>query len=182
MIREIDLLSYLPAYLKKYKELVAALLAQNEEIEKIWKEAERILNNRFLETADRTGLERFERLMKLDSYGQIEERRFRCRAKWNEQKNYTPAWLRSQLDYLCGEDGYNLSIVAEKYLLVIQVALKSKNNVVSIRDMLARIMPANMLWDVTLLYNQHVTLQPYTHGELSKYTYSKLRNEVLTNA
>lgn len=45
--------------------------------------------------------------------------------------------------------------------------------------MLARIVPANLLTDVQLKYNQHRQLTAYTHDQLSVRTHGQLREEVL---
>jgi len=181
MTREIDLVGYLPPYLKEYRELVQTLLVQGKELEDIWEEIDKILNNAFIATADADGLPIFEQLLNVDTYGTLEERRFRCRAKWNENKNYTLRWLREQLDILCGKDGYVMEVIPEQYFIYVKVALVSKNNEQTIRDMLSRILPQNMMYKVSLIYNKHRVLGVYTHRGLSLYTHNQLRNEVLSD-
>ena len=63
MIREVDLASYLPAFMQNYKEPVAALEAENPEFQNLWQGAERALNNHFISTADEYGLSRYEKLL-----------------------------------------------------------------------------------------------------------------------
>ena len=61
MKREIDLMEYLPMYMRKYREVGAALEAQEPEFVLAWKAAERTLYNEFIETADEAGISRFEK-------------------------------------------------------------------------------------------------------------------------
>ena len=59
MIREVDLVSYLPPYLQEYnQETVAALEAENPEFRLIWEASDRVLYNEFIATADEYGISR----------------------------------------------------------------------------------------------------------------------------
>ena len=48
MIREVDLVSYLPPFMQTYKEPVAALEAENPEIQIVWKATDKVMKNRFI--------------------------------------------------------------------------------------------------------------------------------------
>ena len=65
MKREVDLVSYLPPFMQKYREPVAALEAEKPEFDLIWDSMDRIFYNRFISTADEYGISRFERMMEL---------------------------------------------------------------------------------------------------------------------
>jgi len=45
---------------------------------------------------------------------------------------------------------------------------------------LQRVIPANMIIDLRLIYNQHLTLKQFTHAHLQTYTHNQLRNEVIS--
>ena len=47
--------------------------------------------------------------------------------------------------------------------------------------MLNRVVPANMVIDLDLLYNQHSDFDGLTHEELSVYTHQQLRDEVISH-
>ena len=57
--------------------------------------------------------------------------------------------------------------------------LTARSNFEEVQKMLARIVPANLLTDVQLKYNQHRQLTAYTHDQLSVRTHGQLREEVL---
>ena len=66
MIREVDLVSYLPPYLQEYnQETVAALEAENPEFRLIWEASDRVLYNEFIATADEYGISRFEKILNI---------------------------------------------------------------------------------------------------------------------
>ena len=84
MIREVDLVSYLPPFLAEYKEIRAALAAEDPEFRIIWEAADRVLRNEFIATADEFGVSRYEKLLGITPYEkeQLESRRNRVMARW----------------------------------------------------------------------------------------------------
>ena len=84
MIREVDLVSYLPPFMQNYKETVAALEAENPEFAIIWKATDKVLYNHFISKADEYGLSRFEKLLGIfpTSDDTLESRRSRVQSKW----------------------------------------------------------------------------------------------------
>lgn len=60
----------------------------------------------------------------------------------------------------------------------IRVMLKVKQNYDDVETLLNRIVPENLVLDLSLMYNQHQTLAAFTHAQLAAYTHYFLRNEV----
>ena len=100
MIREIDLMSYLPEYLQEYKELEKALKAQQPEVQKLAEATERIKNNQFITTADEEGIRKFETMLEVTALDNdtLENRKFRVLSRWNNTIPYTAAVLRKRLE------------------------------------------------------------------------------------
>ena len=180
MIREVELKSYLPDFLQGYKELHEAMQAQNPELEDL---IEVTRDNLFIISCNEQGIEKFERMLGIKALDEdtLDNRKFRILSKWNNAIPYTTKILHQKLETLCGKDGYELEILPEQYIVTVRVALKSKRNYEMVRNMLDEAIPANMMIDLSLLYNKHELLEQYTHGQLSMYTYKQLRNEVLKN-
>ncbi len=183
MIREVDLVNYLPDFLQSYKELTAALQAQDSEIQRMEDITETIKNSSFILYCDIWGIERFENMLGIKPLDgdTLENRRFRILSSWNNSVPYTIRTLRENLEILCGKDGYELAVLSEQYMVIVRIALKSKRNFEMARDMMNKILPANMVLNLSLLYNQHKALGKYTYGQLSAYTHRQLRDEVLEN-
>ena len=97
MIRQVDLVSYLPPFMKAYKEPVAALDAENPEFYLMWSAVDRVLRNRFIETADEYGLSRYEKMLGIypSAEDTLESRRSRVRSKWFNKIPYTMKTLLS---------------------------------------------------------------------------------------
>lgn len=120
--KEIDLLSYLPNFLREYDELKAALDAENPEFELLWGQADKVLDNSFINTADEQGIKRFEKLMGIlpDSKSDLETRRNTVRVRWLSRLPYTYRMLLRQLYELCGNDfSVNKSFETDYFLQVV---------------------------------------------------------------
>lgn len=183
MIREVQLVSYLPEALQDYQELRETLQAQNPEIQELEDLTEVIKDNLFIVRCNEQGIGRFEKMLgmkPLDS-DTLENRRFRVLSLWNNTIPYTIPVLQKKLETICGKSGYSLAILSEQYKVVVRVALNNKRNLEMVKDMLEGVIPANMVIDLSLLYNKHEDLGKYTHGQLSARTYGQLRSEVLEN-
>lgn len=100
MIREVDLVSYLPPFMQSYKEPVAALEAENPEFSLMWSATDRCLRNRFISTADEYGISQFEKMLKIypTADDTLESRRSRVQSKWFNTIPYT--WKLQQLWYV----------------------------------------------------------------------------------
>lgn len=133
MIREVDLVSYLPQFMQAYKEPVAALEAENPEFVSIWKAVDRILYNHFISTADEYGISRYEKMIGISpAVGEsLESRRSTVQSRWMNNKVYT---LKALIDYLnanCGEGNYSVAIDPSTYTLYVIVD-ESKSNFINV--------------------------------------------------
>lgn len=154
MIRDVDLVSYFPPYLKEFKEMTVALEAENPEFVLVWTAADRILNNAFISTADEYGISRFETLLKIlpSAEDTLESRRARVMARWFNTIPYTWRVLLDKLISLCGENNFTIEkYFADGYLIKLQVALDLYGQVEELEHLLDTILPANLVWQSTNL-------------------------------
>jgi len=180
LIREVDLLSYIPDFLKEYEEMRVIQEVLQTEIQHMEDETEALFDNQFIMSSDLGNIRRYEQMLRLQASSRdtLADRRFKVLSKWNRIIPYTKVTLRPRLAVLCGEDGYTLEIDPEKKIIV-RVALKSKRNLNEVKRMLEEFVPCNMVIDLDLLYNQHHLLNEYTHRQLGAWTHRYIRNEVL---
>lgn len=181
MDREINILNYLPAILKEVKELKALSVCENPELVLLWDALENALNDQFVNDATEYGVSRLESILKIVSKGTdtLNDRKFRILTRLNEKLPYTVRTLQNQLSSLCGENGFTLEVNHAAYTLKVRVELTAKSNFNDVEALLDRVAPANMIIDLSLLYNQHLTLDGFTHSQLSAYTHDQLRNEAI---
>ena len=152
MIRDVDLVSYLPPFLQEYKETIAALEAENPEFILAWSAQDQILYNCFIETADSYGLSRYEKLLGIypTADDNLESRRSRVRARWVLLMPYTWNALLEKLNALCGNNDYIVSgNFSVGYTLTLITYLESYGAIDELHALLQEILPCNIVVEST---------------------------------
>lgn len=176
-----NLIEYLPSVLQEFEEFKELFKAEQKQIDELWEVIYEILNEAFIDTAENVGLKRWETILNITPLDTdtIAVRRMRIQAKLIEDVPYTWNNFIKMLDSLCGKDGYTLELKNKEYTLVIKVALTSKKMKEEVAAMCDRVVPANLILNIDLMYNTHGILRGYTHRQLRQFTHGQLRNEVL---
>lgn len=172
---------YLPPILLKTYEFPLLCDTEQPEIDRLRDAADAVLDAQFISTAGETAIARYEKIFGITPMDTdtLAERRFKVLAKINAQLPFSVRRLRQQLETLCGADGYKLELDGGKYALTVKVALTAKRNQQAVEELLADIVPANMVCTTSLLYNQHADLTRFTHAQLALLTHFEIREEVL---
>ena len=147
MLRQADLLSYLPSFMQEYREIAAVLNAENPEFDLILKRAENALDNEYITTADETGIKRFEKLLGLlpEEDDTIESRRAKVLALWFVSLPYTMRMLIKRLTLMCGADGFTVETDFEGYGISVITHFRVYSQLLKLRAMLQEMIPANMV-------------------------------------
>ena len=175
------MIDYLPEFLRGVKEFDAILtLAEQPEMVELWKAEENALNDQFISDATENGVSRWEKILGIvpKANDTLDVRKFSILTRINEQLPFTLVTLNEQLKTLCGEDGYDLKLDANNYTLSVKVALTAKSNLNDVDALLKRVVPANLVVNLSLKYNQHNVFSAYSHESLQAFTHEQLRNEV----
>lgn len=151
MIREVDLTVYLPEFMKEYKEPAAALKAENPEFHALWNAADRILQNRFILTADEYGISRFEKILGICPAGDdtLEARRMRVQNRWFNKLPYTIRMLCVKLSECLKE--YNFDIDADfrnAYEMTVMIYTSDDVRAGEVKYLLNGMVPANIVTDI----------------------------------
>ena len=172
---------YLPSILLKTYEFPLLCETEQPEIDRLHDAADAVLDAQFLSTAGEYAIQRYEKIFGVvpQDTDTLDERRFKVLAKINAQLPFSVRRLRQQLETLCGVDGYKLEVNGGRYTLTVKVALTAKRNQRAAEELLADIVPANMVCTTSLLYNQHADLTRFTHAQLALLTHFEIREEVL---
>jgi hypothetical protein len=181
MDREINLLNYLPSVMQEFKEFKVLAEAENPEVSALWSVLEDIMNDQFINDSTENGVKRWETILKIIPKGtdSLDVRKFRILTRLNEKLPYTFTALEQQLVTLCGADRFSLELNNGTYTLTVRVELAAKGKFDEVNELLKRTVPANIVIDLSLLYNQQSVLSGFTHGQLSAYTHNQLRIEVI---
>ena len=148
MIREVDLVSYLPPFMQSYKEPVAALEAENPEFSLMWSATDRCLRNRFISTADEYGISRFEKMLKIypTADDTLESRRSRVQSKWFSTIPYTWKVLLQKLLVLCGDSDFEVTgDFKTGYTLYIDTDLELYGQVEELENIINTMIPENLV-------------------------------------
>lgn len=178
---ERKLIDYYPEALKEFVEFQVLTDSEQREIEQLWNAGESVLADQFVSTATEAGLSRWEGILNIVPKGTstMEERRFLILTRLQEALPYTMRMLKRQLEALCGNQGYLILLKNNEYTLIIRVSLTVKSAFSDVRSLLERVVPANMVVDISLLYNQHITVGRFRHNQLKSFSHNKIRNEVI---
>lgn len=176
-----DLTKYVLDKFKDDKQFAVVVGMETPEIEDLWDGCDNIRNDLFIESLATAGASRTEGIMglKVKATDSLEVRRFRIAAKNNEQLPYSFNIIDQQLATLCGDDGYSFTVDYAAREITARVALTAKGMYDEIENLLLRIRPANMVVDLSLLYNRWYILSTKRWSELSTKTWYQVRNEVL---
>lgn len=174
-----DLARYIPKVLSEVKEFKALCDSENPEFDCAWDAVRSVLNDQFIDTLTINGIERWENILKITPAGSFEDRRLLIKARLNSDGAYTLEKLKSTLAAVCGEDGYTCVLNSEQYRLTVRIALTSGYQYDSVKDLLDDVVPANLIIDLSLAYNQHQMLTKYTHNDLVSLTHTGIREEPL---
>lgn len=147
MIREVDLVSYLPEFMQGYKEPIAALEAENPEFQIIWKAVDKVLCNQFISTADEYGISRFEEILGIypSNEDTLESRRSRVQSKWFIKIPYTIRVLLEKLKVLCGDTDFSVTYNFDiGYSLKIVTSLVASGQLQEVKNVIDELLPCNV--------------------------------------
>ena len=175
------LIDYLPQILREVREFGSIVQVEQPEVVSLWTELDNVLDDQFINDATENGVKRWENILGIypKATESLDTRKFRVLTRLNEQLPYTYKGLQQQLISLCGDNGYTIELKKDDYTLIIKIKLYAKNKYDEIKSMLARIVPANIVVDLSILYNSHKELSTLTHSQLSTYTHEQLREVVI---
>lgn len=149
MIRDVDFVEYyIPPFMQKYQEPVAALKAEEPEFVIVWKAVDRILYNHFVSTADEYGISRFEKMLGIypSAEDTLESRRSRVQSKWFNAVPYTWKLLLQKLTVLCGNTDFVLSHnFKEGYTLTLVTDLELFGQVEELEHIINTMIPENIV-------------------------------------
>lgn len=175
------MIDYLPPFMQKFEEMKQLMQSEDKQVAALNMDTTKILRNAFIETSDAEGIERFERILHIvpGAGENLEVRRARVSARWNERIPYTHSTLVKCLNTSLGENNYDLYSDEEHYYILVHLKLIVSDRIEIVEELVKRMLPENMCYKVLLIYNTHAVLHGFTHAQLHKYTQRQLREEVI---
>lgn len=147
MIRNINLISYLPQFIEDYREIKHITDAENPEFQRLSDKTEVIKDNQFIITCNEIGISRFEKLLNIvpNIDDTLEARISRVIIRWNDGIPYTYRSLIERLNTLCGEGNYVVLPNFDKYELEIIASLSLSSQVDELDFIITYMIPANLV-------------------------------------
>lgn len=146
MIREVDLVSYLPPFVANYKETNLTLTAENPEFVLVWKAADRVLKNEFIATADEYGIGRFEKILHIfpSANDTLEIRRARVQTKWFTVLPYTWRMFVQKIAEICRSDWLVSYTEKGDYMICLEACIELQWQIEGLIDVAEGMLPCNM--------------------------------------
>lgn len=172
----INILDYLPDIIKDVTEYQEIANSENPTINSLWENHRKTFNNQFINTLDEQGCERWEKMLNIIPKGTatVEDRRLAILARINVSLPYTYRQLENFLKNICG-NGYTINLDSAHYKLTVLLNLNRKNQFDEVENLLAKVIPANIMFDVMLQYNKYKAIKPYEYSVLINYTCYEIR-------
>lgn len=171
------IVEYFPDIISKSEHMRNLANAEDLGLSLLKNNYDEIFKNLYVETATVDGIERYEQMLgilhKLDD--SLEDRRVAILAKLNTRLPYTRRVLIQFFNNLVGADGYTLRIDYGRRMIFLKIELSRKNQVAAIARMLRQVLPANMMFDIKLKYNQVYMLKVFKPDELKTYTVGQIK-------
>lgn len=149
MLREIDIIDYVPPFLQEFKEFQVLCETENKEIKKLWSGLETVLNNQFIKYADEDGVKRMEDIIGIIPKLGIESLEFRKDRVLNRMTMFPPfsfPFLLMQLDLTIGSGKYKAYIDHEKYTLYLESSAVDQSWYNEISFTINKVKPCNIVF------------------------------------
>lgn len=172
---------YLPPFVKETREFQILAKVESEILQEEREAKQNLENDQWIATATERGLKRRGNLLNIvrEETENLEDFRQRILFLWNHHKPYTYFHLLDWLEGLCEKENVTVQMQYSLYCLHIELRLIKKHLQEEIEKTVRKMIPANILLEVTLRYNLYGELKPYTHGFMKKknFRYIDLRKE-----
>jgi hypothetical protein len=169
-------INYYPLILREIYEIQLLSLIFDKVLADFEDNKELLKKELYLSSATGVGLEIWESVLGLTVTDQdAEVRRFKIRSKLLGDNTS----LKTKLNTLLGEGKYKITVYSEKCHILFNLELSAQKLKPVVIELLEKVLPVNLTYEVDLSYNKHLDLQPYTHEALNKYTYRELNAKKL---
>lgn len=180
MIRQVDLISYLPQFVQEYREIKQIMVTETPEIQILEDETEIIKNNQFILSCDMIGIKRFEELLDITPRPDdtLQARISRVLARWNNALPYTYRGLIEKLNIICGKGNYQLLPNFDVYALDLVVCLRLSGQVAELDYLLSYMIPANIYVTVENILHHEITGNIFLGGVIVQTSYCNIMSNM----
>lgn len=177
---KVELLDYLPEFIGSFKEMQTLQSILGDEVNEAIQSFYKAFYNSFVNYTDVHGIEIFEEMFDINVTSEnIDDRRMAVLAVINKALPYSYNGFMGMLEAMCGAGNYELNMDYGDYTLIVKLGIAASAQYKTIKELCAQIVPANILCQVSILYNKYKTVSRLTYGECGTKTFYQLRNSIL---
>jgi len=175
------LIDYLPLILKDIREFIIICSIEDTEISTAQVAVDNFLSEQYIQTCSEYAVKRWERILRIipNAKDNLNTRKEAIFARLGEQLPFTLRSLKSSLDVILGAGNYDLVLYNTEYRLYLRIKLNVKTKIDAVKNLLNRMVPANIILDCDLMYNRHIDLKIFNHAQLGIKTHKEIRENVL---
>lgn len=179
--RDVNLINYLPTHLSNIEEFKQMCKALDKELNLLWDELEGFTLDIDMYTMSERMCEKWERFFNIkdSSLKTLDARRQLIRGYFSSQLPYTEGKLKSILDSMCGENGYELDVSITNQEVTIGIKLSQAFTEDNVRTVVRKMAPSHMQVTVKVLYNRWKQFTSKTWKEMSAYTWEDMRSNTI---
>lgn len=169
-----NLIKYMPPFLKEVREFKEIFGAEDIQIEKLNNQINSMLREVIVKTAEDYGLRRYEKIYGITRPTEtLEARRMAILLKMNNRVAYTYKWLIQTLNEAIGAENYKITTDFNNYKMNIEIALNYTEAAELLKNDLVKQMPANIELD----YRLTSKINCISGAIISQQTYMVLNTE-----
>ena len=171
------LIDYLPKFMQDIEEIKKIMDISQLEIDNIEKNIDVILKDFFVIGSSKYGTQHYEKILQIipkltDS---LEKRQYDILAIYNQTLPFTFESLIEKLNAICGEDGYSIQLLYDKFILNVKLILEKKELFATVKNLLEWIVPVNLIINLNIDYNVWKDLYKYKWVDIKKYTWNEIK-------
>lgn len=146
MIKDIDLIKYLPKYVSCYDEIKTIANVENAPLKQLMNIQEDVFNNQFVYTCNEQGIKLFERLLNITPSltDTLDMRKKVIIDKWQYDIPYTNRVFLERLDFVCGKNNYKVNEKFDKYEMMILLSLTKAKDLIMLKELVKGMTPCNI--------------------------------------
>ena len=191
MDRSFNLLKHLPERWRSLKEVIAICDSDvkpvgdrvEHTLPHLWDCMDAELNNSFIlpyedkDGADEYACYRWESILGIIAPDDmtLRDRQFNIYTKLYQSTPYTYNRLEDMLSEFVEPTNYTMTRDVSSKTIEVKISLKSRFMAESVAELLDRIVPADMILNVIIIYTTYNDISQYTHNELSVYTNDEIK-------
>ena len=168
-----------PEIILKIPEISTIYKRNDKQAEELDKALSEFDDNVSFDRIRESGIKRWEKIFNIVPLDDdtIDERRLRVHAKSLEKAPYSRIIVSRRIKNLC-EEGCIVSFSEDRQSVSVKIGLKSRRMQKTVESFLEDALPLNMIYSVSVLYNQYFKFKQLKHGQMKTYKHIELREKV----